>query len=291
VAALGPLGCGASAREVRKATTSAYDADFAIVFSQTLIAVRTLYPHYEENPSAGWIKTAWHPLQVSQGQDTADQGIEDPQDPSNPFRATRAPFARFYIRFRVHVVGGRPWRVRVEGEASSWEAGAIPTPLRGAETPHWLKGRTEALQVAIYRRLRAHAVPVVGHRAAAPPRADEATLAQFGDLPAAAARVVADVHAAAIAGDFIRLRAHMADDFVWSLGAAPGADHAIVMLQADPTLVSQLIAALAAGCSAAGAPARVTCPPADAPLAASRHLATFADVGGTWKMVSFLVAD
>ena len=58
------------------------------------------------------------------------------------------------------MVGGKPWRVRVTGEASEWELGAVPVTLRGADEPHWLQGRTDALRVAIYRRLKAYAVPL-----------------------------------------------------------------------------------------------------------------------------------
>ena len=63
---------------------------------------------------------------------------------------TRLAYKRFFIRFDVGVIGGRPWRVKVVGHASEWEPGnAMPTELHGPARPHWLEGRTDALTVAV----------------------------------------------------------------------------------------------------------------------------------------------
>lgn len=293
LAVLAGGGCGASASEVYKAKTSAYDADFAVVFSHTLNAVRELYPHYVENPSAGWIKTSWHPLRVSQaGSDPGTyQQVQDPNDPMGTNYVQSGPSKRYYIRFRVYVIGGRPWRVRVEGEASLWEAGAVPTPLKGAETPHWLKGRTEALQVAIYRKLKKYAVPIADVKAARedePPPPVEHDEREFGELPAGATDVIRKVRDAAQAGDFPGLRAHMVDDFTWSAGAAPSADTAIVMLQADPTLLAALVNVINDGCGVDADGATVMCPANPAPTG---YRAGFAQVGGVWKLTFFVGAD
>src|ERR1043166_3324969 len=60
--------CGCpSSKEIRIAQTSAYDADFAIVYSETLAAVQELYPELTEDPASGIIRTAWHQVTYSSG--------------------------------------------------------------------------------------------------------------------------------------------------------------------------------------------------------------------------------
>lgn len=270
--------CGASDAEIHRAKTSAYQADFATVYSQALGAVRDLYPQIAEDAAAGQIKTAWHPVRITTGTGDDDQAVsQDPTGgPMAGIATARGHRKYYFIRFDVFVVGGNPWRVRVRGQASAWRPGEVPTPLRGAEIPHWLKGRTEALQVAIYRRLKQHAVPLEVERVerdrAAP--AESADPTRFGDLPPEAVDVVGRVHAAARARSHQLLRGLMADDFVWADGEAPSADVAVAMWQADPGVLSGLAEALEGGCAVEGE--AIVC-----------GEARFRQVGGTWRLARF----
>lgn len=278
-------GCSTNAKMVKEARESGYRADFAIVYSETLAAVRELYPQVAENANSGVIRTAWHPVRIQS--ETAGESQDNPVNNSQSSALTTATNRRkaFYVRFRVFVVGGRPWEIRVEGEASSWEIGEIPTPLSGAAIPPWLKGRTDNLRVAIHKRLLDYAVPLAKDK----PKKEKRERAKadpgaFSSLPPAAAKVVAEVAVAAKSRDLTALRAQMADDVAWSPGAT-GADTALAMYSADSSLLGAMSAVLEKGCAAAGA--EVLCP-ADASTAGYRgYVARFAVVGGVWKLVAF----
>lgn len=293
-AALVVSGCGVSSSEIRAARTSGYKTDFAIVYSETLQAVRALYPHLTENATTGVIKTAWHPLHVAAG----DSNTRSTQQSEQSIAPT-APLGRkhYFIRFTVHVVGGEPWRVRVTGQASEWEAGEVPVELRKGDEPHWLKGRTEALQVAIHRRLEKYAVKLEDTDQAKPDEPESAApdidLAALGDLPPEAAHVVAATLQAARARDFRALRATMHPELTWSLGAPPSADQAVAMWQADSTILAHLIAAIEAGCRADEDRARVTCPREYTEKAGylGWRVGFAPDAGGQWKMTFFVSGD
>lgn len=278
------LGCGTSGADVREAQSSGYMTDFAVVYGQVLAAVRDLYPHANESAVAGVIKTAWHPIRVvtgTGGEDTpttTGQGVG-----GSGIQTTRHYRKHYFIRFDVAVVGGKPWRVRVKGQASSWRVGEIPVPLKGAEVPHWLKGRTEELQVAIHERLKKYAVPLDGEvDVEAEPVALDTS--RWGAIPAAAAEAVAQVHAAATRRDAASLRPLLQDDFVWKDGEAPSADVAVAMWQADAGVTGALAAALEAGCAARG-DAEVVCPAAGGPGAA-----VFSKSGERWLLSRFVAS-
>ena len=74
---------------------------------------------------------------------------------------TRLASKKFFIRFDVSVIGGRPWRVKVAPHAASWDPGAaMPNELHGDAKPPWLGPRTDALQRSIYLRIKQYAVPM-----------------------------------------------------------------------------------------------------------------------------------
>jgi len=305
--ALAATGCPASQREIRAAKTSGYDADFALVYTQVLAAVTELYPHLVENPSAGVIKTAWHQIKIRQGDggggsSGTTSGAAPNFDPDAQAGGMTGAAAAgggsleaggihpggtlYFVRFNVYVLGGRPWRVRIEAEAAEWEAGMKQSRLTGAARPEWLKGRTEALQVAIYRKLRKFAVSLdkVNLRKRPPRKKKAVDLARYGAIPEPAAKRIHALHTALLAGKFDQVRAFLIDEFVWSAGGAPSADQAIIMWQADPTIASRLLAALDAGCGGADGGA-VTCPAEPAP---GGPRATFRLVGDAWMFVSFV---
>lgn len=272
-----------------------------MVYSETLAAVRDLYPNIIEDARVGTIKTAWHAVRIAEGNDEQQQTPSTQQQITGGsptgFQATTALRKNYFIRFDVHVVGGRPWRVRVHAQASSWKAGEQPVPLRGADLPSWLGPRKDALEVAIHRRLKKYAVRLQvesdGQRKARADKPAAGDLGRFGaNLPPAAARAIAEIEQAAASRDVGRLRPLMADEFTYSFGDSPSADTAIVMWQADPTLLAELGKVLAAGCAQDKKDGQVVCPAAfltDGNFTGYR--AGFRNQGGAWKMVFFVAGD
>jgi hypothetical protein len=291
-------GCPSS-KEIRLAKTSAYDADFAIVYSETVTAVQELYPELTENPATGVIRTAWH--QVSYSSSAAGARPED--NPATTGAATTAGSGAFtppasslntknFIRFDVVVAGGRPWHIRVTARASEWVAGnSEATELTGAATPHWLAGRRDALIVAIYRRLKEYAVHIdeapVEDTGPAVPDVDPST---FGDIPKGAEQVAAGIVKAIDARDVGAIRPLVADDVEYSLGADGDADTAMATWQADPVAIENLEKVLRAGCR--GDDKAVTCPPeaTESPGYVGWR-ATIEPRGDSWKLTSFVEGD
>jgi hypothetical protein len=285
--------CGGSDVEIHEAKTSGYQTDFAIVYSQTLEAVRDLYPTLDDDPRIGAIKTAWHPIKIQQGQQDSSTPNQQTSNTNQAFQQTVNLREHFFVRFDIAVVGGKPWRVRVDGYASSWKAGdALPAVLKGPAIPPWLKGRTEALQLAIYRRLKKYAVKLKAE-VVAPRQAEKPPdVARYADLPPQAAKVVAEAEQAASARDVTRLRAIMADEFTYSFGDAASADTAVLVWKADATILVELARTLGAGCVLDKARSQVVCPAAyltDGNFIGYR--AGFAMVGGRWKMTFFVAGD
>lgn len=303
------LGCAAIAicatacstkKDIRAAKRSLYDTDFAVVYSAALEATRQLYPNIDDNPGSGTIKTAWHQVQYANNQDdlanqrtiAAGQGVPmgGATNQVGGTVPTRLAYKRFFIRFDVSVVGGRPWRVKVVGHASEWEPGnALPTELRGPARPHWLEGRIDALTLSIYKRMKPHAVAM---KEEAPEPNPEDSLPKtdpkvFKDLPVPAAARLAKLKDAVVLRDYGALRGQLADDVVWSLGGAPGAETAMAMWQADPESLDALVRAITTGC--AGDDKRVACP-GGAATAGAWQLA-IEPRGSDWKLTSFYKSE
>jgi hypothetical protein len=169
-AALLASACG-NKKEVEHAKHSLYDTDFAIVYSAALDVTRNLYPQLNDNPGPGKISTAWHQVQFANNQDdlanqrtlAQGQGVQQGAGAAAAMTGvpTRLAYKRYFIRFDVSVIGGRPWRVKVVGHASEWDPGAaMPSELRGAQRPAWLDGRIDSLTVSIYNRIKHFAVPM-----------------------------------------------------------------------------------------------------------------------------------
>ena len=148
-------------------------------------SIRTL----NDNPGPGKISTAWHQVSYANNQDDlSNQRTLAAGAGRAARRATRRRTAWRACRRGSRTsasssastsasLGGRPWRVKVVGHASEWEPGAaMPTELRGAQRPPWLDGRTEALQVAIYKQIKKFAIPmkeeVAGRREDRLPKTD-----------------------------------------------------------------------------------------------------------------------
>ena len=286
---LGLSGCGASAKEVREAKTSGYDTDFAVVYSEALAAVTKIYPKIVDSPKRGVIQTAWHPINTSQGGQMGAQPPSNTNAPAasqqtNAFGQVRQARTFFFIRFRVVVVGGRPWRIRLKGEASKWEEGSTPVPLRQADTPPWLAGRTDRLRVKIHERLKKHAVKLKTTIIDPDETKKVEPVAGIEGLSKEPGRAVALVKKAAEARLYQDLRVLMSDQLVWSGGAPPSGDQALIMWQADPSLLAKLVATIDAGCQEMGD--QVVCGKAEV-----TPIAKFAKVGDAWKLTEFVALD
>jgi len=291
-------GCGgATKRDVKAAKRSLYDTDFAVVYSAALEVTRDLYPQLDDLPGTGMIKTAWHQVQYANTQDdlanqrTIAQGQGLAPAVSGTGMPTRLAYKRYFIRFDVAVTGGRPWRLKIVGHAAEWDPGnAQPTELHGPTRPHWLEGRTDALTAAIYRRIKQYAVPMKEVPADdkpedALPKTDPKL---FKGVPPAAAERLAKLKDSIVLRDYTALRAQLADDVVWSLGGAPGADTAMVMWQADPEALDALVRTMES-CAAAADGKRVSCP-AGEPVTGAWQLVLELR-GKDWKVASFLKGE
>lgn len=298
--------CGSTAKEIKTAKHSVYNADFAIVYNAALDATRYFYPNMNDNPGPGKISTAWHEVRYSNDQD-ADADMVNQQTLANAQGVnaqyantagmnqagmpTRLAYKRYYIRFDVSVLGGRPWRVKVVGHASEWSPGAaLPVELHGMARPHWLQGRTEALEVAIYRKIKQYAeyVPDKLENTEVVEDVPKTDPSAFKAVPAGAAKTLAEVADILKKRDYTALRGELSDDIVWSLGGGTGADVAMATWQADPASFEAMAAAIAGGCAADGE-TKAECP--GGPAKAGTYQLTLEARGDAWKVTSFVRAE
>jgi hypothetical protein len=292
--------CG-SKREVEYAKKSVYDTDFASVYTAALAATREIYPTLNDSPGPGKISTAWHQVSYANNQDNLQntrvlqqtQGMQPAAAPGQQQMAgvpTRLAYKRFFVRFDVSVVGGRPWRVKVVGKASEWDPGAaMPSEMTGAQRPGWLDARIDALHVAIYKRIKKHAIPMKEEVAASPdqglPKTDPKL---FQGVPPGAAKTLAAIKDALNKRDYAALRPQLDDDIEWSLGGGTGADVALAMWQADPGSFDSMNAAITAGCGAES-DQRVVCP--TGPPQRNVYQLVLEPRGTSWKVTSFVKGE
>lgn len=287
-------------KEIHSAKHSLYDIDFALVFSAALEATRSAYSSVDDFPATGMIRTAWHQVSYANNQDdlsnqrtvAQSQGMGTGQTTAGQASAgmpTRLAYKRQFVRFDISVIGGRPWRVKVIGRAAEWDPGnAMPTELRGMAKPAWLDGRTEALQVAIYRKMKKFAVPMKEEvEVKTEPDMPTTDPTTFKNIPLDAAKALASIKDALARRDYAALRGTLADDVVWSLGGAPGAETAMAMWQADPESLDAMARTITAGCGAAEQ--RVVCP-VGAPVAGTWQL-ILEPRPTVWKVASFIKAE
>ena len=301
--------CGGTKKEIQTAKHSLYDADFATVFTAALDATRELYPNLNDSPGPGKIATAWHQVVFGNTADDSDMqtsmtvpgAIGNPAIGGSPTGAvspaagtagmpTQLVSKRYFVRFEISVIGGRPWKVKVVGHASEWDPGAaMPVEMHGANRPAWLDPRIEQLEVAIYRRIKKYARPMKDEEDK--PVTDELPKTdpgRFPNVPQAAAKRLAELLDALARRSYDAIRPQLADDVVWSLGGGSGADAAMAMWQADPSQFDAMAAVVAGGCAAAGT-AKVTCP-GGAPVAGKFQL-VIEPRGPEWKVTSFVKSE
>jgi len=289
--------CAASEAEVNRAKTAGYDTDFSTVYGEVVAVVSRLYPKTAENAVDGVIRTAWHRVAVQSGSgrsnDQQSSQLAGTRTGSGLTTTAASDRKNFYIRFRIHVVGGKPWRVRIVGEASEWAMGDVPMPLNGAEVPPWLKGRTDALRVEIYDHLKKYAVKVEAEI----PQAEGTIIsldepASYGDIPAGAEELLSEIHRALGIRSFEDLRHQLADDVQWSPGEVGSADIAMVMWQADTSLLEAMRIAIGRGCVAGDGAVIVSCPRAYSETPNYKGYRLIAEKrGDRWLVTAFVKGD
>ena len=296
------IGCR-SKKELNRAKSSVYDTDFVVVYNAALEATRELYPTLNDNPGPGMIRTAWHQVAFANNQDdlanqrTIAQGQGYTGGAVSPGQAaagmpTRLAYKRFFIRFDVSVVGGRPWRVKIVGHASEWEPGnAMPSELKGPAKPPWLDGRTDALTLAIYKRIKTYAVPMKKEEEPKKPEdlIPKTDPKSFANVPKPAAAALAKIRDALVRRDYSALRAELADDVTWSLGGAPGAETAMAMWQADGESLEAMQRVIGSGC--AGTDTKVACPASKGEPIPGAYTLVLELRGDAWKVTSFVKAE
>lgn len=291
------LGACGNKKEVEHARHSVYDTDFTIVYNAALDITRNLYPQLNDNPGPGKIATAWHQVQYGNNQDDLSnqrtlaqgQGVQSGMAGTQAGMVgvpTRLAYKRYFIRFDVSVLGGRPWRVKVIGHASEWDPGAaLPSELKGAQRPTWLDGRIEALQVAIYKRIKQFAIPMKEEiEVEADDDLPKTDPTLFTNMPAGAAKRLASIKDTLARRDYGTLRPQLDDDVLWSLGGGTGADAALATWQADPATFEAMQEVITAGCAAKG-DKKVLCPDGD-PQPGKWQLVI--EQRESWKVTSFV---
>jgi len=289
--------CAASAAEVRQAENAGYQADFATVYGEVLAVVVKHYPRTRENAVDGVIKTAWHPVAVQTGSGRArgrgGSAVAGTKASTSLTNTVSSDRKRFFIRFDVRVFGGKPWRVRVVGEASEWGGGDVPVPMRGAEIPPWLKGRTDSLRVEIYNRLKKYAVDLAPKAPKAKgPAVAEDEPQRFGDIPEGAQHLLSEVHRTIGVRRFEDLRPSLATDVQWSAGEVGNADVALAMWQADPAILEAMRRVMGRGCVAGDGALSVSCPRAYSQQADYRGYRLIVEKRGErWLVTAFVKGD
>jgi hypothetical protein len=298
--------CSTSKKEIHDAQHSVYDVDFATVYSAALEATRELYPNLDDNPGNGMIHTAWHQVQYASNMDDAAQatpvggtgalnggGMNGMGSPAGNAAGmpTHLTSKKYFVRFDISVLGGRPWKVKVVGHAKSWDVGAAePVELHGAARPSWLSPRVDALQVEIYKKVKRYAVPMKDEETKVvveddTPKTDPST---FKDIAPEAAKALASLKDALAKREPTGIRPSIADDVVWSLGAEPGADTAMVMWQADSDSLEQMAKLVGEACAADG-DKKVRCPGGEA--TPGHYQLVLEPRGNAWKVTSFVKAE
>ena len=293
---------------LEKAKTSAYQTDFAVIYSETLDVVTENYPNLVENPAKGMIKTAWHPLSIRNSGHGADAGAvtqtntgslpgnnqglgfggagangagqttqQQQQNPQNI--EVRDERKNYFVRFEVAIIGRNPpFRVRVHGEASSWQTGQIPTPLRGANIPTWLGPRVDSIRVAIHRKLDKYAVVLEEKEVDVKekPIVDKNRYAYLGKD---AGVVLEKSQSSAKLRDANALKEVMAEDFVWKENSPGSATVAAALFEADPMRFSDLESALDSDCRKSS-DVEIEC-------AVEEKIASFKKTSDGWKFSAF----
>jgi hypothetical protein len=150
--------CAASTEQVRQARDARYDAELAVIWPALVHEVSEHARVKALDPGARVIVTDWQIIERFADQENASRrSIVAAGSPDVAGRDEDKPAAIFF-RYRVHVEGGPPWRVVVDGEAALYRSGvSVLRPYaRGAEDePGWVQGRIDSLAMDVHFALKA----------------------------------------------------------------------------------------------------------------------------------------
>ena len=270
-------GCGATSGDVKRARRSAYNTSFARVWSVVSDEVAKRNSALTVDSAArGIIETEWKLVERRESDDIN--------------AANEVYVGGVYLRYKVRIKrGGPPWRVSVDAEAAAYRPGLAmlqPFTHGSADEPTYVRGRIEALEVAIHKRLEGYAVESHESASGEPVTLD---VSPWPGLPPAAAQVVAMTHDAAKRRDATALRAIMAKEFRWSLGGERSSEQALGVYAADPDLLRVLEKILVAGCGEDPTTHTIACPAGSVEEGEGAR-AGFQEIGGVWRMTWFLGA-
>ena len=163
---------------------------------------------------------------------------------------------------------------------------------------HGSRGAPTPCRWPFHKRLAKHAVklPDTARTKVAQPDVPpplESDPSRFSELPPGAAQVIAEALAACKSRDFAALGTTMQSEFTWSFGAAPSSRDALMMWQADSSVLDELSKSIEAGCRMDAAGELVTCPPAytEQPGYIGYRAGFALGKDGLWKMTFFVTGD
>jgi hypothetical protein len=109
------------------------------------------------DPEARVIVTDWQIIErFADQQNASRRSVASAGSPDIVGRDEDKPAANFF-RYRVHVEGGPPWHVVVDGEAALHRSGAstLRPYARGADDePGWVQGRIDGLTMDVHVALK-----------------------------------------------------------------------------------------------------------------------------------------
>jgi hypothetical protein len=162
--------CGPSSLRIKKARSSAYQADFTVVWNAAVEAVKSNYPNLKvEDAEGGLLVTDW----------TKVERVADSQATQSDRLGGMDNSGGIFFRLKVQLVGKEPpYLITVDGEAARYRPDyTMLQPFkRGADDePSWVNGRIDAMYVAIFDRLERYAVPADQVRRSEPAPAEAPT--------------------------------------------------------------------------------------------------------------------
>ena len=138
-----PGASGASRAAMQDVRTTAYDADFDVVWTAAIEALRDDYPIVKVLDKNGHkIVTCWRPID-------RDENARSAVNPAGAWRLYRAI---------VQISPERPYRVSVAGRAAELSVPIIRPYQEGdIAEPGWREGRADRIQTTIHENLKQYA--------------------------------------------------------------------------------------------------------------------------------------
>ena len=146
-------GCAPTGSEVRRSRDVAYRTEFATVWNAVHEAIAERYPRLAvDDVARGHIETGW----VLTEKTTDNGGFLRMQEPR---------LGGHFFRVVIDVLGGPPWRVKIDGEAAEYKPDtSLLRPFEHGERgePEWVRGKIDGLYWDVYLRLEDYAASSPG---------------------------------------------------------------------------------------------------------------------------------